>query len=531
MASPLLPTGPSREERLLYADPRNRLLLLWQIVAWTGLSLSLLLFSFNSPWLAPFTVWVVLGGIYFGLSFAANTSFRRFDVAAHDALVAAHRRRPQPAVDVLLPNCGESLAVLENAFGHIARLDHPGPLRVLCLDDRGRPEVAELAARFGFDYFARPDRGRFKKAGNLRHGYLRSRGEFIAIFDADFCPAPDFLAELLPYMDDPTTAIVQSPQWFRTDPGRSWLENGAAGVQEFFYRWVLPGRDRRRSPICVGTNAIYRRTALQTTNGGALVENSEDVHTGFDLMAKGFRTKYVPVILAEGLCPDTLAAFFNQQHRWCSGSMSLLFSRKFWREPIGLRPRLTFLSGMAYYVYTGFAVLLMPLPSILMVLFFPEAVFWWNYALLLPSMVQSYVFLPRWHRQPYGFDVLRTKLVYSWAHLFAFADRARGARLPWNATGGEAAGRAGLDRITVLRICLVGWPVLALGLVLTGCALHMDGVLDVNYWPMLVFAVGHAFSAVCVLRPLRRATVATDDAAVPVDSAQSSIVTSVPIGV
>lgn len=86
----------------------------------------------------------------------------------------------------------------------------------------------------------------------------------------------------------------------------------------------------------------------------------------------------------------------------------------------------------------------------------------------------------------------------------------RGAGLSWNATGGAAASRTGLDRITVLGICLVGWPALALG---------------------LVFAAGHALSAACVLRPLRRAAVAIDDVAVPADSGQSSIVTRVPIGV
>ena len=341
----------------------------------------------------------------------------------------------------------------------------------------------------------------FKKAGNLRHAYLRSHGDFIVVFDADFCPRPDFLTELLPYaLEDVRVGIVQSPQFFEASPDKNWLENGAGSVQEFFYRWVMPGRDARRSPICVGTNAVYRRSALAETDGGALVENSEDVHTGYDLMCKGYRTQYVPVILAKGVCPSTLQTFFSQQHRWCSGSMSLLFSRKFWHEPIGLRTRLTFLSGMTYFVYTGLAVVFAPLPAVLMVCFFADKVFWWNYLLLVPAILQNFVFLPLWHRAPYGVNVMQTKLVYAWAHLFAFRDRIAGRPLSWNPTGGP--NRRSSGRLRLVRTLLVAWPLTTFGLVLAGSALHMRSLLDVHYWPPILASAGYAGVALMVLRPL-----------------------------
>lgn len=97
----------------------------------------------------------------------------------------------------------------------------------------------------------------------------------------------------------------------------------------------------------------------------------------------------MPVILATGLCPNTLQTFFNQQHRWCSGSMSLLFSRKFWRERIGLRARLTFVSGMTYFLYTALALVFAPLPAVLMVWAFPDEVFWWDYLLLVPALLRT----------------------------------------------------------------------------------------------------------------------------------------------
>ena len=111
---------------MLYIRPCNRLLSVTQLVAWVCLSLALLLFSLNSIWLLPFTVWVVLGVAYFGLSFLANTSFRRFDLEEHDRRAAEHLDARQPSVDVFLPNCGEDLAVLANAIRHVAALEYAG---------------------------------------------------------------------------------------------------------------------------------------------------------------------------------------------------------------------------------------------------------------------------------------------------------------------------------------------------------------------------------------------------------------------
>lgn len=223
------------------------------------------------------------------------------------------------------------------------------------------------------------------------------------------------------------------------------------------------------------------------------------MHTGFDLLCKGYATKYVPVILAKGLCPHTLQTFFNQQHRWCSGSMSLLFSHKFWQEPIGLRRRLTFLSGMSYFLYTAMAVFFAPLPAVLMVWLFPEKVLLWNYVLLIPALLQTFVFLPLWHRQHYGLDAMRTKIVYAWAHVFAIHDRLTGRRLAWNPTGQPASASR---RLLLVKILLVAWPLATVGAVVAGSAVNMSSPLDLRFWPPLALAGVYAASAVLVLRPL-----------------------------
>ena len=81
-------------------------------------------------------------------------------------------------------------------------MGYPGGVNVLVLDDSDRPEVASMAAEFGFTYHVRPNRGHMKKAGNLKYGFEHSAGDLIVIFDADFCPRPDFIPESAPYFDE-----------------------------------------------------------------------------------------------------------------------------------------------------------------------------------------------------------------------------------------------------------------------------------------------------------------------------------------
>ena len=85
----------------------------------------------------------------------------------------------------------------------------------------------------------RRDRPLLKKAGNLRHAFAQTTADAIAIFDADFCPRPDFLKETVPYFGhDSSIGIVQTPQYFRYRKEQTWIEQGAGITQEFFYRLV-----------------------------------------------------------------------------------------------------------------------------------------------------------------------------------------------------------------------------------------------------------------------------------------------------
>jgi cellulose synthase (UDP-forming) len=258
-----------------------------------------------------------------------------------------------PSVDIFLPICGEETEVLKKTFLAVEQLNYARKT-VYVLDDKGDPEHELLTKQSNFFYLSRENKGQMEKAGNIKYGYERSNGDYIVILDADFAPHPNFINHLLPYMNDPKVAIVQSPQYFQTDKAvhaRSALEYGAAHVQQDFYRLIQVARSQLGAPICCGSNAIYRRAALDIVGGTTQIEHSEDMHTGFDLTNKGWRVKYVPIVLAVGICPTNLHQYFHQQHRWCSGSLSLMFDKKFWlSKQLTFGQKMCFVSGFMYYL-------------------------------------------------------------------------------------------------------------------------------------------------------------------------------------
>jgi len=447
-----LPAAPSDEERAGYTDRNVALIVRTSIVSFGALLISQARFVFLNPlftWIfLPFVIFTIG---YYLISLIVNSGTRGFDYQAHRRLVESWRPVRYPSLDVFLPVCGEPIGVLHNTWVHVFELvrAYPGVATAYVLDDGTDDRVRLMAANFGFSYLARPDRGWMKKAGNLRYGYACSVGEYILILDADFAPRADLPAEMLPYLcADLSLGIIQSPQFFRTRGRMSWMERGAGAVQELFYRLVQVSRDRHDGAICVGSCAIYRRSALASNGGTTLIEHSEDVHTGFDMRRAGWGLRYIPVSLAAGLCPSDPSSFLSQQYRWCMGSMSLLTSRKFWSTRLRFRTRCCYLSGFCYYVHTALFIFVVPAIPLVMLTALPDRVRLANYLFIMPSFLYNFVVFPAWHRCRYGPEALMAKLMYGWAHLFALWDICRRRQLGWQSTGGGNR-KAGTRRIWI----------------------------------------------------------------------------------
>jgi cellulose synthase (UDP-forming) len=356
-------------------------------------------------------------------------------------------------VDIYLPICGEPTEMLRNTWGAVFELiaAYPGAAHAYVLDDGPSEEARAACEPYGFTYVCRPELRAFKKAGNLRYAFARTAGEFCVIFDADFAPRADFLAETLPYADDPAIAIVQTPQFFRESRAQSWIENSAGAIQEVFYRSIQVARDRLGAAICVGTSAVYRRAALEPHGGPTLIPYAEDVHTGLDVRRHGWRLVYVPVVLSAGICPDSLDAFVRQQYRWCTGNAGVVFTRRLWSVPMSVPARLTYISGFFYYAYTGLLTFFGPVIPVVMLAFLPGQVRLRNFIVLFPAMVAGFVLYPLWHRSRYGPSVWPLGVARGWAHVLAIWDSARGKTMGWHPT------RTPGSSLRRFRVAVTGW--------------------------------------------------------------------------
>jgi cellulose synthase/poly-beta-1,6-N-acetylglucosamine synthase-like glycosyltransferase len=453
-----LPLPPSMSERFLYLRRNAGVLAVCSVISFACLSVTQVQFLSSSPWMLVYLPFFAMTVVYFLVSLWVNTFGSGFRLREHEKVVARWRPTVHPSVDVFLPVCGEPLPVLRNTWSAVQSLAdrYPGPVRPFVLDDSASPEVAELAAEMGFRYSTRANRGWFKKAGNLRHGFGLTDGDFILILDADFAPCPDLLDELLPYMAaEPRLGIVQSPQYFRVQRGQNWIERGAGAVQELFYRNVQVSRQHFGAAICVGSCAVYRRAALSEIGGTALIEHSEDVYTGFELGAHGWKLRYVPLVLATGLCPNELTPFYRQQYRWCTGSLSMVIRPAFWRTKLRLLARLCFVSGFLYYLQTAVFTFVAPMVPITLLLLMPHQMRFEDSLLAAPGLVYVGLVYPWWHRCSYRLEAWAVRLVCGWAHVFAIADLLRRRPEGWQPTGAATA-RGTQRRLRVGMVCWSG---------------------------------------------------------------------------
>ena len=475
------------EEKYRYVRRGAWLLTLAMVLSFPGLLYSQTRLMLQYHWFWFYLPFAFLGLLFAALPLITDGLARGFDFKAHRRLVDGWHPKSYPSVDVFLPVCGEPADVVRNTWKYVAEMSdyYQGTVTAYVLDDSASPELKAMAREYGFAYAVRPNRGWFKKSGNLYFGFQVSYSDYILLLDADFAPRHDFLNETLPYMEAyPDLGIVQTPQYFRISDNQSWVERGAGAVQELFYRSIQAARSRKGGSICCGTCAVYRRAALKDNLGMTLAEHSEDVLTGFDLNRIGWKLRYIPVALSTGNCPDNVPAFLNQQYRWCSGTVGLLFGKKFWSSKLPFYTRLCFISGSTYFIYTALFTFVIPALSIVILTFVPHALAFRNMIFVAPAFLYAALIIPAWHHAPYRLEAWAVKLVSGWAHFFAYLDAIRGKRLGWRPSGGDKK----QEGITRFWTCFLVWTV-GSSLVWTGLAFWRMLTMDpVNF--IVLFGLG-----------------------------------------
>jgi len=237
-----------------------------------------------------------------------------------------------PVVTVQVPVYNERHVVLR-ALDAVAALDYPSSrLEIQILDD-STDQTARLArdrAAFhrqrGVDIrvLRRPDRRGFK-AGALSWGLAQARGDYVAIFDADFRPLPDFLLQTIPYfLDRPRLGLVQA-RWSHLNDHYSPLTR-VQGMA-FDGHFVVEQTGRDRSGLLMnfnGTAGVWRKACIEESGGWQFATLSEDLDLSYRAQLAGWDTLYLPSVEAPAELPPQMAAFKRQQARWTQGSIQSL---------------------------------------------------------------------------------------------------------------------------------------------------------------------------------------------------------------
>lgn len=234
-----------------------------------------------------------------------------------------------PAVLVQLPIFNEGPVVVA-LLDAIAALRWPsGRLTVQILDDstdetpatvtRWLGEHATVAQRFR--HVRRSSRSGFK-AGALRHGLSLDQAPFVAIFDADFRPTPDFLERAVPpLLVDPGLAFTQG-RWTHLNRSENGLSDGAATLLDGHFVLEHGGRARAgRWFNFNGTAGVWRRAAIDDAGGWSGATLCEDLDLSYRAQMRGWRAAFLEDLEVPAEVPAAPSAFLTQQFRWAKGAL------------------------------------------------------------------------------------------------------------------------------------------------------------------------------------------------------------------
>ena len=276
-----------------------------------------------------------------------------------------------PVVTVQLPMYNEQY-VARRIIEQTCRIAYPpGKLQIQVLDDStddtvaiAREAVASAqAAGFDIEYVHRDNRLGYK-AGALQNGLKTARGEFIAIFDADFIPDPDFLRRSIHYFTDPKICAVQT-RWEHLNRSDSLLTRSQAIFLDGHFAIEHVARNRsNRFMSFNGTAGTWRRSAIDGSGGWQHDTLTEDLDLSYRAQLRGWKFVFLAELAAPAELPQEMNAFKAQQFRWTKGgaqtAMKLLPKLLMSHEPLKVKAEGFFhLTSFTMHLYMAIMVTLM----------------------------------------------------------------------------------------------------------------------------------------------------------------------------
>jgi len=278
-----------------------------------------------------------------------------------------------PRVTVQLPIFNEQF-VVDRLVEAICKLEYPkDKLDIQVLDD-STDETREVAAavveRYAalghpITYIHRTNREGFK-AGALQNGMKTAKGEFIAIFDADFVPHEDWLLRVVHHFADPEIGMVQT-RWTHLNRNYSFLTEVEAILLDGHF--ILEHSGRARTNVFFnfnGTAGMWRRQAIEDAGGWQHDTLTEDTDLSYRAQLAGWKFIYRQDIECPAELPIEMTAFKTQQARWAKGLIQtgkkvlpmVLRSKVRWRVKMEAWYHLT--ANVSYPLMIVLSTLLLP---------------------------------------------------------------------------------------------------------------------------------------------------------------------------
>lgn len=253
-----------------------------------------------------------------------------------------------PLITIQLPIYNERF-VIERLLHSLSSINYPkSKLEIQVLDDSNDETTAIIVQKIGklrklgftISHIKRKNRAGFK-AGALQNGLTLATGEYIAIFDADFIPDPDFLINTLPYFNNDKVGLVQT-RWGHINPRESWLTRAQEiGLNSHF---IIDQDGRAKGGYFIsfnGTAGIWRKKCIENAGGWEADTLTEDLDLSYRAQMKGWKFNYCSEIISPAELPNMLSAVRSQQFRWIKGGVetSKKLMGKLWKcsQPLSIK--------------------------------------------------------------------------------------------------------------------------------------------------------------------------------------------------
>lgn len=232
-----------------------------------------------------------------------------------------------PFVTIQLPVFNE-LYVMERLIDNIVKIDYPRDRFEIQVLDDSTDESVEITRRkveeyqalgFNIEQVRRPVRKGYK-AGALKDGTALAKGEFLAIFDADFLPRPDFLKRTIPYFyQDPKIGVVQT-RWEHINENYSLITRLQALQLNVHFTVEQVGRMSGDYMLQFnGTAGVWRRQTIEDAGGWEADTLTEDLDLSIRAQLKGWKIKFLEEIGSPAELPVEMNSLKSQQFRWMKG--------------------------------------------------------------------------------------------------------------------------------------------------------------------------------------------------------------------